>query len=231
MSAASSSGSPRRRSSGLRRASTRPTGCCGGSSDGLGGVVLFARNVARPRAAPRARRRAARRAATTCSSRSTRRAATSRGSRPRPGSSYPGNCALGAVDDVELTGASPPRWARISRASGVEPRPRAGRGREHRTRTTRSIGVRSFGADPELVARHVAAFVADSRRRAWPRARSTSPATATRARTRISQLPTVDGDSRRPALLSRSAPRSRRASRAIMTAHIRVPALDEGRRR
>ena len=42
------------------------------------------------------------------------------------GSSYPGNLALGAVDDVELTAGSASAIGSLSRRAGVEPRPRPG---------------------------------------------------------------------------------------------------------
>ena len=76
------------------------------------------------------------------------------------GSSYPGNAALGAVDDPALTervaGAIAGELARVgvdlnlAPVADVNSNPR-----------NPVIGVRSFGSDPELVARHT---------RAWARA-------------------------------------------------------------
>ena len=53
------------------------------------------------------------------------------------GSSYPGNAALGVVDDVELTEQVAAAIGADLAAVGVEPRLRAGRRRERRTRRTR----------------------------------------------------------------------------------------------
>ena len=80
---------------------------------GFGGVVLFARNIRDPEQLAELTSSAA----AGCSSPWTRRAGTSRGSRPRRGSSFPGNLALGAVDDVGADrGAWPPRSAASWRA-------------------------------------------------------------------------------------------------------------------
>ncbi len=74
------------------------------------------------------------------------------------GSSYPGNGALGVVDDVELT-------RRVAGSMGTE---LAGVGVNldfapvadvNTNPQNPVIGIRSFGPEPELVARHVAAFV------------------------------------------------------------------------
>jgi beta-N-acetylhexosaminidase len=74
------------------------------------------------------------------------------------GSSYPGNAALGAIDDVAMTG-------QIARSIGAT---LAGRGLNlelapvadtEGDRADPVIGVRSFGADPARVAAHTAAFV------------------------------------------------------------------------
>jgi beta-N-acetylhexosaminidase len=74
------------------------------------------------------------------------------------GSSYPGHLALGVVDDVELTRS-------VARAMGAE---LAAVGSNldfapvadvNTNPDNPVIGVRSFGPEPELVARHVAAFV------------------------------------------------------------------------
>jgi beta-N-acetylhexosaminidase len=74
------------------------------------------------------------------------------------GSSYPGNAALGAVDDVDLTervaasiGADLAEVGvnlNLAPVADVNTNP-----------LNPVIGIRSFGADGELVARHVAAFV------------------------------------------------------------------------
>ena len=126
-------------------------------ADGLGGVVLFSRNV----------RDREQLAALTAALRSERadvlvgideeggdvtrlEAAT--------GSSYPGNLALGAVDDVGLTERVAAAIAADLAAVGVDLdlAPVADVNTNPRNPV---IGVRSFGSDAALVARHVAAFV------------------------------------------------------------------------
>ncbi len=74
------------------------------------------------------------------------------------GSSYPGNAALGAVDDVELTEQVAVSMGAELSAVGVNvdlaPVADVNTNPENPV-----IGIRSFGADGELAARHVAAFV------------------------------------------------------------------------
>jgi beta-N-acetylhexosaminidase len=120
---------------------------------GFGGVVLFARNIGDPEQL----------AALTASLEGMVVAVDEEGGdvtrlEAASGSSFPGNLALGAVDDPALT-------RRVAAAIGgelasagidldlapvadvlVEP-------------ASAIVGVRSFGSDPELVARHVGAFV------------------------------------------------------------------------
>ncbi|WP_194891450.1 glycoside hydrolase family 3 N-terminal domain-containing protein [Catenulispora pinisilvae] len=74
------------------------------------------------------------------------------------GSSFPGNLALGAVDDVALTEATARSIGALVRAAGIDLdyAPVADVNSEPRNPV---IGARSFGSDPTLVARHVAAAV------------------------------------------------------------------------
>ncbi|HYI74538.1 MAG TPA: glycoside hydrolase family 3 N-terminal domain-containing protein, partial [Gaiellaceae bacterium] len=74
------------------------------------------------------------------------------------GSSYPGNGALGVVDDVELTERVAASLGAELAAVGVnlDFAPVAD---VNTNAQNPVIGIRSFGADGELVARHVAAFV------------------------------------------------------------------------
>ena len=76
----------------------------------------------------------------------------------RPGCSFPGNLALGAVDDAELTEEVAPDLGRRLAACGVTLNwaPAAD---VNTNPDNPVIGVRSFGADPDLVARHTAAYV------------------------------------------------------------------------
>ncbi|MFI8522559.1 glycoside hydrolase family 3 protein [Streptomyces sp. NPDC085481] len=76
----------------------------------------------------------------------------------KEGSSFPGNYALGSVDDVELTRAVARELGRRLAACGVDLNwaPSAD---VNSNADNPVIGVRSFGADPELVARHTVAYV------------------------------------------------------------------------
>jgi beta-N-acetylhexosaminidase len=74
------------------------------------------------------------------------------------GSSYPGNWALGVVDDPDLTervaGAIASDLARARVNMNLAPVADVNSNPDNPV-----IGIRSFGSDPELVARHVGAFV------------------------------------------------------------------------
>ena len=75
------------------------------------------------------------------------------------GSPYPGNAALGAVDDVGLTELVARAIGAELRAAGVDLdlAPVVDIASDPRNPV---VGVRSFGADPGLVSRHAAAYVA-----------------------------------------------------------------------
>jgi beta-N-acetylhexosaminidase len=74
------------------------------------------------------------------------------------GSPVPGNAALGAVDDPALTGAVAGALGAALRSAGVD-LDLAPVADVNTDPANPAIGVRSFGADAETVARHVAAFV------------------------------------------------------------------------
>ncbi|MBC3988707.1 glycoside hydrolase family 3 protein [Streptomyces sp. AC563] len=126
-------------------------------ADGLGSVVLFGRNIETPEQV----------AALT---------ASLRGENPelivaideeagdvtrldvRTGASWPGNLALGAIDDPDLTEQVARDIGRALRAIGVslDYAPSAD---VNSNPMNPVIGVRSFGAETDLVARHTAAWV------------------------------------------------------------------------
>ena len=125
------------------------------------------------------------------------------------GSSYPGNGALGAVDDEELTEQVAAAIGADLAAVGVnlDFAPVAD---VNVNPSNPVIGIRSFGTSYELVARHVAAFVnglaePGSRgvRKALPRARLDRAGLPSRAAGRDRRLSARD--------CCRFAPRSRRA--------------------
>ena len=194
---------------------------------GLGGVVLFSRNVADR----------AQLAALSAGIRAERAEALigideEGGDVTRleagTGSSYPGNLALGAVDDVELTGQVAAAIGGELAASGVnlDLAPVADVNSDE---LNPIIGVRSFGSEPALVARHTAAFVSGLQRAGVAACAKHFPGHgATRSDSHL-ELPTIDVD--RETLLARELVPFRAAIAAgvqsLMTAHIRVPALDD----
>ena len=143
------------------------------------------------------------------------------------GSSYPGNLALGAVDDTALTrevaGAIAGDLARAGVTMNLAP--------VADTNTNPAnpvIGVRSFGAEPELVARHVAAFVEGTQRLGVAACAKHFPGHGdTRADSHL-ELPTVEAgpDELRSGALVPFRAAIAAGVRAVMTGHLAVPALD-----
>ncbi|MER5541142.1 glycoside hydrolase family 3 protein [Streptomyces sp. NPDC002589] len=148
----------------------------------------------------------------------------------RTGSSFPGNHALGAVDDPDLTRAVSRELGRRLSACGVnfDWAPSAD---VNANPDNPVIGVRSFGASTALVARHTAAWVEGLQ--------STGVAACTKhfpghGDTNVDShhaVPRIDVDA--DTLYARELPPFRAAiaagTRAIMSAHILVPALDPDR--
>ncbi|BCJ41612.1 hydrolase [Actinoplanes ianthinogenes] len=123
---------------------------------GLGGVALFARNVESPEqvAALTAQLRAERADVIVAID---EEAGDVTRFESRLGSSRPGNLALGAIDDPELTEAVARDLGRDLAAAGItlDYAPDAD---VNNNPDNPVIGVRAFGAEPLLVARHTAAF-------------------------------------------------------------------------
>jgi beta-N-acetylhexosaminidase len=140
------------------------------------------------------------------------------------GSSYPGNLALGAVDDPALTedvaGAIAGELARAG--VNLNLAPVADTNTNPRNPV---IGVRSFGSDPELVARHVAAFVAGTQRQGVAACAKHFPGHGDTAADSHRELPLVRGDLDDALLPFRAAIAA--GVRAVMTGHLLVPALDD----
>ncbi|MFE3637539.1 glycoside hydrolase family 3 protein [Streptomyces sp. NPDC059168] len=148
----------------------------------------------------------------------------------RTGSSFPGNHALGAVDDPRLTRGVARELGRRLAACGVnfDWAPSADVNADPDNPV---IGVRAFGADTGLVARHTAAWVEGLQ--------STGVAACTKhfpghGDTNVDShhaVPRIDVDAE--TLYARELPPFRAAieagSRAVMSAHILVPALDPDR--
>jgi beta-N-acetylhexosaminidase len=148
----------------------------------------------------------------------------------RIGSSFPGNHALGAVDDPGLTRGVARELGRRLAACGVnfDWAPSAD---VNANPDNPVIGVRSFGAATDLVARHTAAWVEGLQ--------STGVAACTKhfpghGDTNVDShhsVPRIDVDA--DTLYARELPPFRAAitagTRAVMSAHILVPALDAER--
>jgi beta-N-acetylhexosaminidase len=196
-------------------------------ADGLGGVVLFSRNVrdreqlAALTAAIRAERADVLIGIDEEGGDVTRLEAEA-------GSSYPGNLALGAADDAELTERVAASIAAELVAVGVnlDLAPVADVNTNPRNPV---IGVRSFGSSPDLVARHVAAFVTGLQRGGVVACAKHFPGHgATEADSHL-ELPTVSAklDALRRDELAPFRAAIVAGVKAIMTAHILVPAVDD----
>jgi beta-N-acetylhexosaminidase len=142
----------------------------------------------------------------------------------RTGSSYPGNAALGAVDDVELTRAVAAALGADLRAAGID-LDLAPVADVNSDPLNPVIGVRSFGSDAGRVSAHVAAFVEGLQAQGVAACAKHFPGHgATRADSHV-ELPTVSGD---PAAgLPPFDAAIAAGVQAVMTAHVLVPDWDD----
>ncbi|MGA4839686.1 glycoside hydrolase family 3 protein [Streptomyces sp. G45] len=145
----------------------------------------------------------------------------------RTGSSFPGNHALGAVDDVALTRGVAAELGRRLAECGVNFNwaPSADVNSDPDNPV---IGVRSFGADPDLVARHTAAYIEGLQSSGVAACAKHFPGHGDTSVDSHHAVPHIDID---PDLLNARELVPFRAAlaagtRAVMSAHIRVPALD-----
>jgi beta-N-acetylhexosaminidase len=194
---------------------------------GLGGVVLFARNIRDPEQT----------AALTGSLRAERGellvATDEEGGdvtrlEAALGSSFPGNLALGAVDDAALT-------RRVAAAIGGE---LAAVGIDLDLAPVADVivdpaaaivGVRSFGSDPQLVARHAAASVEGLQSTGVAACAKHFPGHGEATADSHLELPVADVDleTLRARALPPFAAAVEAGVRAVMTAHVRFAALGE----
>ncbi|WP_320778910.1 glycoside hydrolase family 3 protein [Streptomyces sp. CRN 30] len=148
----------------------------------------------------------------------------------RTGSSFPGNHALGAVDDPGLTRAVAAELGRRLAACGVDfdwaPAADVNANPDNPV-----IGVRSFGADPALVARHTAAYVTGLQSAGVAACTKHFPGHGDTAVDSHHAVPRIDADA--TVLAERDLVPFRAAiaagTRAVMSAHILAPALDPDR--
>ncbi|MFI6942278.1 glycoside hydrolase family 3 protein [Streptomyces sp. NPDC050418] len=148
----------------------------------------------------------------------------------RSGSSFPGNHALGAVDDADLTHDVAAELGRRLAACGVNLNwaPSAD---VNSNPDNPVIGVRSFGADPALVARHTAAYVRGLQSSGVAACTKHFPGHGDTSVDSHHALPTIDVSLE--VLRERELAPFRAAieagTKAVMSAHILVPALDADR--
>ncbi|MET7450941.1 glycoside hydrolase family 3 protein [Streptomyces sp. NPDC005574] len=148
----------------------------------------------------------------------------------RTGSSFPGNHALGAVDDVELTRQVAAELGRRLAACGVDLNwaPSAD---VNSNPANPVIGVRSFGADTDLAARHTAAYVTGLQSAGVAACTKHFPGHGDTAVDSHHALPRIDvgADGLRGRELVPFRAAVAAGTRAVMSAHILVPALDPDR--
>jgi beta-N-acetylhexosaminidase len=137
------------------------------------------------------------------------------------GSSYPGGAALGAVDDVATTEAVGASIATDLAAAGVNWNlaPVA----DVNVPANPVIGTRAFGSDPELVARHVAAFVRGTQSRHVAACAKHFPGHGSTEQDSHLELPTLVGEVEAGLEPFRAAIAA--DVQSIMTAHVRVDEL------
>ncbi|MFF8830171.1 glycoside hydrolase family 3 protein [Streptomyces sp. NPDC015131] len=145
----------------------------------------------------------------------------------RTGSSFPGNLALGTVDDPALTRAVAAELGRRLAACGVDFNwaPSADVNSDPDNPV---IGVRSFGADPDLAARHTVAYVEGLQSAGVAACTKHFPGHGDTNVDSHHAMPRVDVDL--ATLHSRELVPFRAAiaagSKSVMSAHILLPALD-----
>ena len=148
----------------------------------------------------------------------------------RTGSGFPGNHALGAVDDLELTREVAHELGRRLAECGVNLNwaPSADVNSDPANPV---IGVRSFGADPALVARHTAAYVTGLQSAGVAACTKHFPGHGDTAVDSHHALPRIDVPAE--VLAERELVPFRAAlaagTKAVMSAHILVSALDPAR--
>ncbi|MFG2830053.1 glycoside hydrolase family 3 protein [Streptomyces sp. NPDC048434] len=148
----------------------------------------------------------------------------------RGGSSFPGNHALGAVDDTALTREVARELGRRLADCGINLNwaPSAD---VNSNPANPVIGVRSFGADPQLVARHTAAYVDGLQSAGVAACTKHFPGHGDTAVDSHHDLPRIAADlatlHERELVPFRAAIAA--GTRAVMSAHILLPALDGDR--
>lgn len=143
------------------------------------------------------------------------------------GSSFPGNAALGAIDEVALTRSVAAAMGASLAAYGVD-LDLAPVADVNIDPANPVIGIRSFGDTPDLVARHTAAFVEGLQQAGVAACLKHFPGHGNTSVDSHRGLPVVDDDVE---TIERTALPPFRAgiaagARSVMTAHLVVPAYD-----
>lgn len=143
------------------------------------------------------------------------------------GAPYPGNAVLGRIDDPAASRATGAAVGRALRAAGVDLdfAPDADINSDPRNPV---IGVRSFGTDPQLVARHTAAWVHGLQGEGVAASVKHFPGHGDTAQDSHVSLPTVDlgfPELRRRELVPFAAA-IEAGSLTVMTSHILLPRID-----
>jgi beta-N-acetylhexosaminidase len=148
----------------------------------------------------------------------------------REGSPHPGNAALGTTDDLALTAAVARAIGRELAAAGVD-LDLAPVVDINSNPANPVIGVRSFGADPALVARHTVAYVEGLQAAGVAACAKHFPGHGDTAVDSHLALPTVDvsPDLLRARELVPFAAAVSAGTIAVMTSHVLVPAVDAER--
>ncbi|MFJ9642635.1 glycoside hydrolase family 3 protein [Streptomyces sp. NPDC101206] len=148
----------------------------------------------------------------------------------RGGSSFPGNLALGAVDDTDLTRGVARELGRRLAECGVNLNwaPSAD---VNSNPDNPVIGVRSFGADTALAARHTAAYVEGLQAAGVAACTKHFPGHGDTSVDSHHALPRIDVDLETLAVRELVPFRAaiEAGTKAVMSAHILVPALDPTR--
>jgi beta-N-acetylhexosaminidase len=190
---------------------------------GLGGVCLYARNVSSPEqlAAMTARLHAENPGLIIAIDEEggdvTRLEAAT-------GSSYPGNLALGAIDDVVLTSAVARSMGAELAAAGID-LDLAPVADVNSNPINPVIGVRSFGALPQAVARQTAAWISGLQEAGVAACAKHFPGHGATSLDSHLDLPVVDEDPHKGALEPFRAAIAA-GVQAVMSAHIVVPSID-----
>ncbi|WP_232664769.1 glycoside hydrolase family 3 protein [Pseudonocardia sp. TRM90224] len=145
------------------------------------------------------------------------------------GSSWPSAAALGRLDDVAATEAVAAGIGHMCRAAGIDLAlaPVADVNAEPDNPV---IGIRSFGATPELVGWHTAAFVRGLQGAGVAASAKHFPGHGSTTVDSHRALPTVDADATtlRERDIAPFAAAVEAGVRSVLTAHVRFPAIDAG---